>query len=291
MSDSDLSTFGQELYLEASVQAVRLALQTSDRAQLKQRLMAALPQPSPKTRESIANKLIQRLIPTPGGQVQITPLMRLLAGSSDRRTREELVFYAAARADRVIAAIATEILYPWLVRGRPPAGYSQAEFSLANTAELLEGERVVTRPFVSRYARERWNFASEATLSRALRALAQAGLIQPLVRTIGQQRQISFARLPAVLTLASFVFCFQEELGSRPTPIALDQVQNAFFARLFLLDPLQVTALLEQARRASLLRAVGAGARRRFAPVHPDLSQLVETLLARQNEGGQARQS
>ena len=59
--------------------------------------------------------------------------------------------------------------------------------------------------------------------------------------------------------------------------LALDQIQNAYFARMFIVRPVDITALAEQARRRKLLMRVG-GASPQYTPAG-ELDAVVDRLL------------
>ncbi|HUT73287.1 MAG TPA: hypothetical protein VM221_00445 [Armatimonadota bacterium] len=272
------AAFGQELYPEDAARALCLALEMETRAELHARIAAGLPQASAKTRGRIADKLIQRLIAVERGKVIVSPFVRLAAGLRDPQARTELIYYRTARTDTIIAAIAAEIFYPHFVHGRPPRGFSPVHFRAANTGALFDYDRVITRPFISTYARRAWDFHSEPTLTRALRVLREAGLIEVLPGAPGARRP-SFTVAPHTLRLPTFAFCLYEEFAARRSPaLALDQIQNADFARTFILRPVEVTALTEEARRRKLVARSG-GAAPRYAPAM-DRDALVDALLA-----------
>jgi len=277
-SRQSFAAFGQELYPEEAAQALRLALGASTRAELRQQIVAALPQPSEKTRARIADKLIQRLIPIEHRQIAVSPFVRLAANIGDSQARTELIYYRTAQTDRIIAAIAAEILYPYFIQGRPPKGFSAAQFRLANTGALFDYDNVIRASFISAYARSAWGFRSEQTVTRALRILREAGLIGALPGVPGGARQAAFALSPHTMRLPTFAFCLYEEFASRRSPaLALDQVQNARFAQMFVVRPADVTALVEEARRRKLVARSG-GAAPRYGPAM-DADALVEKLL------------
>jgi len=273
------AAFGQELYPDEAAQALRLALQAATRASLHEQIVAALPQPSLKTRERIADKLIQRLIPVQKGAVIVSPFVRLAANITDTQARNELVYYRTAQTDSVIGAIAAEIFYPYFVQGRPPKGFSASQFRFANTGALFDYDNVITRSFVVRYAREAWGFNSEQSVTRALRILREARLIETLPNPPGAARQLSFALAPHSMRLPTFAFCLYEDFATRRTPaLPLDQIQTANLARTFIVRPQEVTALAEEARRRKLLARSG-GAATRYAPAMA-LDALVERLIS-----------
>jgi len=274
------TTFGQELYADDAADALRLALKVETRAELREQLAAALAQPSEKTRVRIADKLIQRLIPVERSKVIVSPFVRLAAGIRDTQARAELIYYRTAQTDAIIAAIAADVFYPYFVGGRPPQGFSAAQFRIANTGALFEYDNVITRSFVCAYARKAWGFRSEATVSRALRVLREAGLIEVLPGEAGGARQPAFALRPHTMRLPTFAFCLYEEFAAQQAPsLALDQVHSADFARMFIVRPVDLTAMAEEARRRKLV-VRGRGRPPRYAP-STDLEGLVGMLLRR----------
>lgn len=277
-----LSIFGQGLHPEEAVTAVRLAVEMPDRAELRRELIAKLPQRSAKTRERLAEKLLQRLVTFSGHSVALSPFLRLVATTPDPRAELELIFYRTVQTDRLVSSIAAEILYPHLVAGEPPAGYSEPQFRLANTGSLFEADAAVTRAFISRYARERWGFTREPTLTRALLMLRQVGLIHEVRRRESGRSLAAYARTGLSMALPAFVFCLAETAESvRGRSLRLDQVQQALFAELFLLEPLQVRGLLELGIEAGLLRRAGA----RCGPTADSLDAVVSQLLRRRRRG------
>ena len=275
-----LAAFGQELYVKDSLLAARLALQAADRADLQRRLVSRLPQRSESTRTRIAEKIIQRLIGRNRRAPLSSPLIRLLVGTDDTQAQTELVFHRAAITDEIIAAIAIDIFYPHFVRERVPKGFTKQQFLLANTAALFEFDRVITRQFISTYAREVWGFEGEPTLSRALRILRQAGVLQPLTRVEDRRRVLSYVPTARPLSEAAFAYLAYEDcLGRGLTRPAIDQIQGAGFARIFLQSPVQIAALADAARRRRLLRASGAAGGRRLALTCDSLDEVVARLL------------
>ena len=272
-----LASLGQELYLRESLTAVRLSLRVGNRIQLVRQLTRSLRQPSPKTRVRVAEKLIQRLVPTSGVQVVSSPLLRLVAAVDDAQAQQELIFHRAAITDRIVAALATDIFYPHFIQERAPRGMTREQFRSANTAALFELDKVVTRRFIFTYARSIWQFESEPSLTRALRILRQGGVIRPITRTEGRHRVLSFVPTARPLSEIAFDYLLYEDcLLRRLTRPAIDQVQGAEFARIFLQTPLQVTAAMESARQRHLLRAAAGG---RFNLACESLEDLVERLL------------
>jgi hypothetical protein len=275
-----LAAFGQELYVKDSLLAARLALRATDRADLQRRLVARLPQHSEKSRIRIAETIVQRLIGGPRRGPVATPLAQLLAETDDTQAQTELVFHRAAVTHEIIAAMAVDIFYPHFVRERPPRGFTREQFLLANTAALFEYDRVITRQFISTYAREVWGFEGEPTISRALRVLRQAGILRPLTRVEERRRVLSYVPTARPLSETAFSYLLYEDcLARKLTRPAIDQIQGAQFARIFLQTPVQIAALADAARRRRLLAAGGAGGARRLALTGDSLDQVVARLL------------
>jgi len=273
-----LAAFGQELYRDEAAQALRLAIEAETRADLRERIMSVLPQRSQKTRGRIADKLIQRLVPIRRGQVVVSPFVRLAANIGDPQACTELIYYRTAQTDTIVAALAAEIFYPYFVQGRPPKGFSANQFRFANTGALFDYDNVITASFIVSYARRAWGFRSQPTVLRALRILREAGLIEALPSLPGGARQPAFAIAPHTMRLPTFALCLYEEFASRRAPaLALDQMQNAHFARMLIVRPVDVTAMAEDARRHKLLVRSG-GAAPRYAPA-TNLEGLVDKLL------------
>jgi hypothetical protein len=261
-----LATFGQELYPEASAAALRLALAIPDRQELRDAIARHLGERSPATRERIADKLIQRLVPTQGGKVVVDAFVRLAAGTQDAHVRRDLIFYRTATVDRLVGAIAGEILYPCLILRRRPKAMS-AEHFRATTATLFNAEPTITLELVRAYVESAWDFHSPGTVARALRILRRAGVIHQVQPGDG----VTFAASARAMSPEAFAFCIYEEMlrrGNRAP--ALDQLQNAECARIFLLTAAQVAGLLEECRGQGLLRGG-----RRFTLVYDSLDDLV----------------
>jgi len=263
-----LATFGQELYLEASAAALRLALSIEDRQELRDAIARRLGDRSAATRERVSDKLIQRLIPIQDGRVVVDAFVRLAAGTPDRQTRRELIYYRTAQVDRIVGRIASEILCPCLILRRRPRGMSAADFRAATTPTLFNEEPRVALDLVRRYAEAAWNFHSPDTVARAMRILRHAGIVHLAPPDAG----VGFAASARAMSPEAFAFCVYEEMLERGNRApALDQVENAPCARLFLLTAAQVTGLLEECRGQRLLRARGG----RFALIHESLDDLV----------------
>jgi len=262
-----LATFGQELYLEASAAALRLALTIPDRRELRDAVARRLSGRSPATRQRIADKLIQRLVPTDGRRVTPDAFVRLAAGTQDAQTRRDLIVYRTAQVDEVIGAIAAEILYPCLILRQRPKGMSAAAFRAADTGTLFNAEPTVALDLVRAYAKQVWGFHSPSTVVRAMRILRRAGIVHLARAAEG----VSFAASGRAMSAQAFAFCIHEEmLGRGNRSPGMDQLENAQCARLFLLSPTQVAGLVEECHEQRLLRAG-----RRIALAYDSLDALV----------------
>lgn len=278
---SQFQTFGQELYFKESLAAIKLASELKTRDELRKAIMRKLRQASSRTRLRVAEKIMQRFIATEKNEIVITPFIKLVNGSSDPRAQAELLLYQLVQTDRIVEAIASEIFYPYFILNRMPKGFTASDFRMINRPGLFEWDRVITGRFVSLYAQKNWNFTSQTTIFRALRILKQSGLLQALP---GESREIgglSFIPSPHLISLPTFAYCLHHEFSQRRlATVALDQIQNARFARLFLLQPLQVTALLGEAQRHKLVRREKSARGGRFSLPSADPDKLVANLLS-----------
>ncbi len=292
----------------------------SDPRALTARVAEMLPHASCATRKRIATKLLQRLaagaLPCPKGRpapalalaghaaqnghiphvtgqeeqgilptadtlpASIASFARLLAYIPDTQARHDLVFYAAARADSLIGAIAREILYPYFIEGCIPAPYSEDEFIMANAGLLLAPEPILTTGFVADYARRAWGFESERTVGLALRILRQAGLLlsAPLLGARG--RVAAYTLAPHGLSLPALLWGFYDEFGGENLAPAWDQVSRSHFARLFVVPSSVVASRLWEAERVGLVGFWSAGGAKRVALKVREPEALARLLLS-----------
>lgn len=251
----DLATFGQELCPEAAARLARLALAdpAPARAELREALVRELPMRSGATRRRVADKLLQRLVEFEEGRPRRTLLLVLLAQGRDPRARAQLTYYQTVAVEGLLEALVERLCYPYLVQGKPPPGLGRAQFAAANAVGLFESDRALTRHFISAYARSAWGFGSETTLTRALRMMRQAGVVQPLPRTAMGRPLLSFARVPLVPTAAASAHGLYEEFGEAGGA-PRHRVEAGRLARRFLLEPIQVSVALQELRRRGLVR-------------------------------------
>jgi hypothetical protein len=303
--------FGQELYVQETIAAATILAihaEEGDPRPVRERVADSLPQRSPATRLRVAVKLLQRI--TAGASVRATPgkrasvgdgspaamsvsqdadgslptgltaFARLLSGLPDTQARRELVYYAAARADKLVGAIARDLLYPYFIENRIPPPYTEDEFIMANAGLLLAPEPILTTGCVVDFARRAWGFESERTICLALRILRQVGVVfsSPLLDARGRVHAYTLA--PHSLSLSALLWGLYEEFGRENLAPAWDQVGRAQCARLFVVPPSVVASRLWEAERAGLVGFWSAGGVRRVALKVREPEALARLLLA-----------
>lgn len=296
--------FGQELYARETIAAAAVVarLEDGDAGPLTDRIAAVLPQTSAATRRRLATKLLQRMAagtalcePAPGvgsmgpdvaavpenaASLKVVCFARLLSSLQDTQARRDLVYYATARVDDLVGAIAREILYPYFVEDRIPAPYGEDEFIMANAGLLLAPEPILTTGFVADYARRVWGFESERTVGLALRILRQAGILlsAPLLGARG--RVAAYTLAPHGISLAALLWGLYDEFGHESLAPAWDQVAHARFARIFVVSPSVVNSRLWEAEKVGLVGRWSAGGARRVALKVRDVDALTRLMLA-----------
>lgn len=307
--------FGQELYIRETIAAAAIVAvhgEESGERPLIARIADTLPHPSPATRMRVATKLLQRMLAgaaipfdarrarnghanghpvsetvsrvpvgTEVSQERLAAFARLLSSQADTHARRELVYFAAARADSLVGAIARDLLYPYFIENRIPDPYTEDEFIIANASLLLAPEPTLTAGVVVDYARRVWNFESERTVCLALRILRQAGILlsAPLLGERGRVHAYTLA--PHGLSLSALLWGLYDEFGRENVAPAWDQVERAGFARLFVVQPSVVTSRLFEAERAGMVGFWSAGGSRRVALKVREPEALARLLLAR----------
>ena len=276
VSPAEFTVFSQELYYDESIRAIESFADAPHRRELHARIAEQLPYPSAAMRNRVATKIIQRFFLNPDGSYPATAFLRLVAGVKRDDLRRDLLYWRAARTDAVIEALAGELFYPHFVLGQIPQGYSEAEFHAANTATLFSVDGVITRDFAIEYARKVWEFDSPRTIALALRIMRQAEVVDATSVVLGRRRVHGYYPLPHTPRVEAFAYCIYEEFLAEGPIVAIDQLRNSAFAKVFLLSGLQVDSLVKSAERKKLLAADA----RHLRLTHGSLGELVEALKA-----------
>lgn len=290
VSPAEFTVFSQELYYDESIRAIESFADAPRRRELHARIAESLPYPSAAMRDRVASKIIQRFFVNPpaglphpnpprngegvAGSYPATAFLRLVAGIKREDLRRDLLYWRTARTDAIIEALAGELFYPHFVLGQIPQGYSEAEFHATNTATLFAIDGVITRDFAIEYARKVWEFDSPRTIALALRIMRQAEVVDATSVVLGRRRVHGYYPLPHTPRVEAFAYCVYEEfLGEGPV-VAIDQLRNSAFAKVFLLGGLQIDSLVKSAERHKLLAADG----RHMRLAHGSLEELVERM-------------
>ena len=261
-----LATFGQELYFQESIRAIECFSDLPADDQLLAKIAELLPHPSENTRLRVASKLVQRFFKAG------LPYLRLVKSLKSDAVRRELLYWRIARTDEVVAAIARDIFYPYFVLNTLPKGYDESSFRMANTATLFSVDRIVSRDFAVRYAREAWGFDSARTVTLALRIMRQAEILDSISVKLARRHVLGYFPQPHSLKPEVFAYCMYEEfLGDHPTP---DRIQNGDCSKLFFLNRLQVDSLLKTLAKRKLIEFEGLHVRFAFSDLHSLVTQL-----------------
>lgn len=249
MTPARFPTFGQELYLRETVMAAKLLAELGLGRGASEAVAERLSHPSPKTRERIAAKLVQRLISGASRADAAPHFVRLVAGLQDATARRELIYYATTRADPLVGAIARDILHTVLLDRATPAGARREELEPHRTGLLLTVEPVVSMRFVLDYAARVWGFTSRRSVLLALRILRQAGITrtQRLRGAAGLVTAVALA--PHGISLPTFVWCFMDEFGSAVPAPTVDRIERSSFARTLVVSTAAVDARLDEAEQ------------------------------------------
>jgi hypothetical protein len=260
--------FGQELYARETARVAEWIADANGTGSPAACVAARLPYPSAATRDRLAAKFIQRLTAGCAGETGPETFARLLSGVGDPEAQRELAYYGAARADRLVGAVAREVVYPYFIDGALPRGVTENDVAAHNTGRLLTVEPVLTLPFVAWYAQTQWDFQSERTVALALRILRQAGLLLSTWLPGEARRTLAYTLAPHGLTLPAFVWGLYEEFAAFPIAPTLDRVERAAFVRTFVVPPAVIVARLRDAERTGFIRfTTAAGARRIILPL------------------------
>lgn len=276
---SELAVFGQELYYDESIRAIKSFSKLHDREQLHAKIAETLHQSSSATRNRVAAKIIQRFFKDCSGNFPAMPFLKLVAQAKREDLRRALLYWRTACTDAVVGAIASEVFYPYFVLGRIPAGYDEPTFRMANTATLFPIDSVISRDFIVEYARRIWGFDSARTVTLALRIMRQAEMLDATSVVLGRRRVLGYYPRPHSLDLRAFAYCIYEEfLGGEPM-LSIDRVYNSACVKTFLLSRLQVDSLVRSAERKDLVEPVSLPGGRRIRLALPSLEALVDALI------------
>ena len=256
-------TFGQELHLRDAIKAATMLADVGLHRGVSEIVAASLDHPSAGTRSRIAAKLVQRLRSGAASPEDRQHFLRLIVGMADMSVRRDLIYYATARADPLVGAVAAEVLYPILIETRPPQGARPDELAPHQAGLLLTVEPIVPMGFLLKYAAREWRYGSRRSLLLALRILRQVGITRT-VRIRGASGALeAIALAPHDLSFAAFVWCFMDEFARSVPAATPDRIERSRFARIFVVPPSLIDARLDQADRQGYLRTrVMAGARR-----------------------------
>ena len=265
----------QELHHEAAVHVARLLCDgTTDRHDL---LAAAAPLADANTgaaRRRAAATVLTRLGIGRRRHAAPTGLHRLLVGVDERASRELLTYIVAAR-EPMLAGLVTEVLYPYFVERATPRGMTTEEFSAVNANGLFEVAGAITHAAVAEYARRRWRIGDLSATRRALRVLRKGGLFASAWMSRSQGRCLGHFPITGMPAGAVFAYALYAVYGDGDH-VRVDRLRAGLFVRLFMLRPIAVDYLLEQAFRHGLL----GNARSEIARLtYRSLEEAVEPIL------------
>ncbi len=275
------ATFGQEFYLRETAAAAGIIAQSGSwthRDGLTAQVAQRLAYPSATMRARVAEKLLQRLSAGSRDSERRFAFARLVAEIGDSEAQRELIYYAVSRADGLIGALARDALTPYFLDGQPPRGATEEALAKYNTGRLLTIEPMLTLPFLTWYAREAFGFHSERTVALAMRILRQAGIVLSVSLSGAPKRTLAYTLAPHGLSLAAFLWCLYDEFACDSLPPSTDRIEQAAFARTFVVPPAVIGARLREAEREGWVQfATLAGARRVSLPLSTE--QLLDALL------------
>jgi hypothetical protein len=280
LNTASFAVFGQELYHEESLQAIKSLQNVEDDRRLALRIADLLPHSSQGTRLRVASKIAQRFF-KPSGELPSTAFLKFVNGIENDQARRDLLYWRAARTDSIIAAIASEVFYPYFILNSIPSGYDESAFHMANTATLFEIDRVITTDFASDYAKKAWGFNSSRTVTLALRIMKQAQILDCVSVKLGRRHVLGYYPQQHSLRPEVFAYCMCEEFleAKSDFSLSLDRLHNGECVKLFFLNRLQVDSLLRSLERKRLIKPVAlpGGRHIRFSSGKPD--SFVDDLL------------
>lgn len=280
MSAEKFTVFSQELYFDESMIAIDVLRQPDKHEHPLSKIADLLRQPSPSTRTRIASKIMQRISFLNYSRTANTPFVDLVSGLKNESAKRDLIYWKAARTDRIISSIAEEIFYPYFIMNRLPSGYSESMFNMANTGTLLDTDRIISRDIVVDYAQRTWNFDSTRTLTLALRIMHQAEILDTVIVKVGNRHILGYYPQPHPAKLEVFAYCmFEEYFLGASSMISIDQIHNGECGRLFLQNRLQIDSMLKTMEQRKLIQNTNQRGGRYISFIPPDLKSLVSMLL------------
>lgn len=242
----------QELHYEASVRVAQLLRDGETRRDALLAAAAACAEAhTPAAAERAAAAVLSRL----GiGRRRITAASGLhhLLARLDERAGRQLLTYVVALREPVLAAIVTEVLFPYFMERATPPGMSTEEFSTVNANGLFEVAGAITHAAVAAYARRRFGVQDESVTRRALRVLGKGGLLASAWMSRASARCLGHFPVGGLPDIGCFAYALYAVYGD-DGHVRVDRLRAGLFVRLFLLRPIAVDYLLERARRCGLV--------------------------------------
>jgi len=187
----------------------------------------------------------------------------------------QLLVYVVALRERLLAAIAEEVLYPYFVCHRVPSVMTAEEFRAINANGLFEVAGGITHAAVAEYARRRWGITDPSVTGRALRVLRKGGIIASAWMSRQGRRCLGYFPIIGCPDLACFTYALYA-VHAEEGRVRLDRLRAGVFSRLFLLRPLAIDFLLERARGLGLITNGHSGL---AELTYPSLEDAVKALL------------
>jgi hypothetical protein len=189
--------------------------------------------------------------------VEATALHQILAALPEPAGRQ-LLTYVVATSEPMLAALAGEVLYPHFVERTAPQGFTTEEFSAINANGLFEIAGAVTHAGVSAYARRRWRLNDPSPTRRALRLLRKGGILGATWIARSGRHCLGYFPILGLPDIACFAYALYS-MRAESQYVRLDRLRAGLFVRLFLLRPVAVDYLIEQADRLGLVAETESG--------------------------------
>jgi hypothetical protein len=281
VSPSACPPISQELNYRASVRVADLLCGgVNDREALLAEALPLVEAHRADSRRRAAASVLTRLGLGRFRHPRATGLHRLLLGLREPAGCQLLTYVVALR-EPLLAAVATEVLYPYFVNRETPARLSREEFSAANANGLFEVAGAITPAAVAEYVRRRRRVADPSASRRVLRILRKGGLLGAAWMTRSVGRCLGYFPTIGLPDLACFAYALHAVHGDGDH-VRLDRVRAGLFVRLFMLRPIAVDFLLERAAETGLIDNARSGIAR-LTP--PSLDEAVAAMLEAHHDG------